>query len=93
MPLGTSTQALILAEQLRARGVRVDLAYGDKSLKGGMKAADKSGARFSIVLGDEEFKNQEVSLKEMSTGEVQSVTLSALANRLVELTATFGEHS
>jgi len=93
VPLGTSTQALILAEQLRARGVRVDLAYGDKSLKGGMKAADKSGARFSIVLGDEEFKNQEVSLKEMSTGEVQSVTLSALANRLVELTATFGEHS
>jgi histidyl-tRNA synthetase len=84
VPLGTSHQSLQIAEELRARGVRVDLAFGDRSLKGAMKAADKSGARFSAVIGQEELASGQISLKEMSSGTVKSVTLSALANHLTD---------
>ena len=70
--------ALRLAEELRAASVAVDIAYGDRSLKGGMKAADKSGARFSLVLGDDESDSETLSLKEMKDGTVHSVTIASL---------------
>ena len=70
--------AVLLAERLRSAGLQVDIAYGDRSLKGGMKAADKSRARFSLVLGDDEVASDLASLKNMKTGESRSVTISTL---------------
>ena len=93
VPLGTAPAALVIAEELRERGLRVGISYGDRALKGGMKAADKSGARYSIVLGADELASGEVALKAMKSGESQSVTLSLLANHLIGLTADFGDHS
>ena len=49
-----------------------------------MKAADKSGARFAIVIGDAELNSGSAELKNMATGETASVTLSGLANTLAE---------
>ena len=92
VPLGVGDAALALAEELRARGIKVDMAFGDKALKGAMKSADKSGARYAIVLGADELASGEVQLKEMQTGESSSVTLSALANELIERISSFGEH-
>jgi len=92
VPLGVGDAALALAEALRARGIKVDMAFGDKALKGAMKSADKSGARYAIVLGADELASGEVQLKEMQTGESSSVTLSALANELIERISSFGEH-
>ena len=82
-PLAKST-ALRLAERLRNSGLRVDIAYGDRSLKGGMKAADKSGARFSLVIGDDEIASDTAALKDMKTGESLSVKMSALEENLQE---------
>ena len=82
-PLAKST-ALRLAERLRRSGLRVDIAYGDRSLKGGMKAADKSGARFSLVIGDDEIASDTAALKDMKTGESLSVKMSALEENLQE---------
>ena len=82
-PLAKST-ALRLAERLRTSGLRVDIAYGDRSLKGGMKAADKSGARFSLVIGDDEIASDTAALKDMKTGESLSVKMSALEENLQE---------
>ena len=93
VPLGTAPAALVIAEELRERGLRVGISYGDRALKGGMKAADKSGARYSIVLGADELASGEVALKAMKSGESQSVTLSLLANHLIGLTVDFGDHS
>jgi len=93
VPLGTGDQALAIAESLRARGIKVDLAFGDKALKGAMKSADKSGAKYSIVLGADEIASGTVALKEMKSGEAVSVTLSALANELIERITGYGEHS
>jgi histidyl-tRNA synthetase len=92
VPLGTGDAALAVAEQLRQRGIRVDLAFGDKALKGAMKSADKSGAKYSIVLGVDEISSGVISLKEMKSGVTSSVTLSALANELIERIANLGEH-
>lgn len=93
VPLGTGDEALKISEELRLRGIRVDLAFGDKALKGAMKSADKSGAKYSIVLGADEISSGSVSLKEMNSGATSSVTLSALANELIERIANLGEHS
>ena len=93
VPLGTGDQALAIAESLRTRGIKVDLSFGDKALKGAMKSADKSGAKYSIVLGADEVSSGEVSLKEMKTGEVVSVTLGSLANEIIERITNYGDHS
>ena len=80
VPVSSSAKggAVLLAERLRSAGLQVDIAYGDRSLKGGMKAADKSRARFSLVLGDDEVTSDLASLKNMKTGESRSVTISTL---------------
>lgn len=84
--LGESARkrAFIIVQELRNQGFVVKQSYGDRGLKGAMKAADKSGARYSIVIGDAEISTGSVELKEMATGEAVSVTLSALASTLAE---------
>lgn len=80
-------RSFILATELRQQGFVVETSYGDRSLKGAMKAADKSGARFAIVLGDSEIDSDSVEIKNMASGDAESVTLSALANKLKELSS------
>jgi histidyl-tRNA synthetase len=48
-----------------------------------MKSADKSGARFSLVLGDDELEQGMVPLKNMVSGGIESVTLSAIASKVL----------
>ena len=73
-----------MVQSLRKSGFVVEQSYGERGLKGSMKAADKSGARFCIVMGDAEISSGNVELKNMATGEAISVTLSALATTLAE---------
>jgi histidyl-tRNA synthetase len=47
-----------------------------------MKSADKSGARYVVVLGDEEIASQSVELKNMNTGVSVSVTIESLITAL-----------
>ena len=82
MSVETKTASLLLAEKLRESGLKVDLAYGDRSLKGGMKAADKSGARFSIVIGEDELASDLATLKNMETGDGTSIKISTLHEKL-----------
>jgi len=93
VPLGTGEQALALAEELRSAQIRVDLAFGDKALKGAMKSADKSGAKFSLVLGADELASGVVKLKDMKSGESDSVTLGSLVNELNARISSYGERS
>lgn len=77
-------ESFVLVSQLRKKGFVVEQSFGDRALKGAMKAADKSGARFAIVIGDAELNSGSAELKNMATGETASVTLSGLANTLAE---------
>jgi histidyl-tRNA synthetase len=73
-----------LISDLRTADIGCDMAYGDRGLKGGMKAADKSQARYALVIGDDEVISGKCELKLMSSGEVisSSLTVSELINRL-----------
>jgi histidyl-tRNA synthetase len=84
IPLGDSAmeKSLSLAQDLRSCGIQVEMAFGDRALKGAMKAADKSGARYVVVLGDSEIASQTVNLKRMSDGVVTSVKIAQLQDQL-----------
>jgi histidyl-tRNA synthetase len=71
VPLGDAAKSALvrLAGALRAAGVRVDLAYGDRGLKGAMRAADRSGARIALVVGDRDVDAGTVGVKDLATGE------------------------
>jgi histidyl-tRNA synthetase len=89
IPLGdeSKTSALTIAQQLRSSGLRVELSFGDRALKGSMKAADKSGAAYVIVLGESEISSGTVELKQMSTGKTSSVTLASLQKHLLSVSS------
>ncbi|MBS9532133.1 histidine--tRNA ligase [Mycobacterium sp. M1] len=59
----------VLGAQLRAAGVRVDLAYGGRGLKGAMRGADRSGATLALVAGDRDIEAGVVGVKTLATGE------------------------
>lgn len=79
---GAKLQALTIAQELRNRGKRVEIAFGDRALKGAMKGADKSGATYVIVLGESEISSGTVELKEMKTGSSTSVKIESLFKAL-----------
>ena len=85
-PISHPAKALAfkLLTQLRIAGISCDMAFGDRALKGAMKAADKSGAKYGVVIGDDEIKSGMGQLKLMSSGEVisSSLTPSELIKRL-----------
>jgi histidyl-tRNA synthetase len=84
IPLGQAAKikALSIAQSLRQRGLRVEIAFGDRALKGAMKAADKSGSAYAIVLGDSELASETVDLKRMKDGDVSSVKIGELESAL-----------
>ena len=83
--LGDRARDLAFAQALKLRkeGFVVDLAFGERGLKGAMKAADKLGARYTAVLGDSEVESGRIELKEMSSGESKSITLDSVATELI----------
>jgi histidyl-tRNA synthetase len=82
VPLGDAAKdrLVVVAGALRSAGVRVDLAYGGKGLKGAMKAADRSGARYAVVLGERDLTEGVAQLKELSTGDQRPVPLPDLVD-------------
>jgi histidyl-tRNA synthetase len=84
IPLGDESkeEVLMIAQRLRASGVKTEIAFGDRALKGAMKAADKSGARYVIVLGEAELAQGSVDLKRMSDGVTSSVKIEQLQDEL-----------
>lgn len=84
VPLGAAAkdELVALAGRLREHGIRVDLAYGDRGLKGAMKAADRSGARIALVLGENELAERTIEVKDLSNGEQSKVGLDDVVAEL-----------
>ena len=80
VPLGAARQraALVVAE-LRAAGLRTDQVFGERGLKGAMKAADRSGAPVVVVIGERDVEAGVAQVKTMSTGDQVPVPLAELA--------------
>jgi len=78
------TQALIVTNQLRAAGIAADRAYDNRSMKAQMKAANRSGAAFAVIIGDDELAAGTVSIRPMRTGTVEGSEQFAVAgNELI----------
>jgi histidyl-tRNA synthetase len=68
--------AFRLAGALRAEGLVCDLDYADRSAKGQFRQADRAGARYAVVIGDEELAAGVCSLRDMTTGEQRTVPVA-----------------
>jgi histidyl-tRNA synthetase len=84
VPLGEEARkfAIELLLNLRNQGIRCDMAFGERGLKGAMKSGDKSGAKYLAVLGENEISSGQADIKHMSDGAVVSVRLSEIADFL-----------
>ncbi|MFE5771902.1 histidine--tRNA ligase [Streptomyces sp. NPDC056485] len=65
-----------LVTELRKAGVAADISYGGKGLKGAMKDANRSGARFAVIAGDRDLAEGVVQLKDMESGEQSPLALA-----------------
>jgi histidyl-tRNA synthetase len=81
-PLGEMAlrRAAVMARDLRRSGLVVELSEG--KLKRGMELANKLGARFALIVGDNELAAGRFALKDMSSGEQESLTPDEIAARL-----------
>ncbi len=84
VPLGTTAKAwaLTTVNELRAAGVATDMVFGERGLKGAMKAADRSGARWAVVVGDRDLEAGVAQVKDLSDGSQEAVPLSELLEKL-----------
>jgi histidyl-tRNA synthetase len=71
-----------LVTELRKAGVATDMAYGGKSMKAGMKAANRSGARYALIAGERDLAEGAVQLKDLESGEQEALALDAVVSTL-----------
>jgi histidyl-tRNA synthetase len=85
VPLGDAGKLSLVkvVAELRARGVRADLAYGDRGLKGAMRAADRSGASVALVAGDRDIDAGTVGVKDLATGEQVDVAVDSVVSEVI----------
>jgi histidyl-tRNA synthetase len=78
--MGEKAEDTVVAilQKLRHAGISAGYEIDKKSVKAQMRAADKSGAEYSIVLGDDELASGIVTLKNMKSGEQEQTPLAEL---------------
>lgn len=79
-PLGDNAKALArkIVFELRRKGVSAETDIMDRSVKAQMKYADKIGAKFVIVIGDDEIEKGVVSVKNMADGTTEERSIESL---------------
>ncbi|MFJ9865052.1 histidine--tRNA ligase [Streptomyces sp. NPDC101165] len=84
VPLGEEARRVLFAKvtELRKAGVATDFSYGGKGLKGAMKNANRSGARYAIVAGERDLAEGVVQLKDMESGEQTAVGVNDIVAEL-----------
>lgn len=74
-----------LVDALRAAGIRTDMSYGDRGLKGAMKGADRAGAKFALVLGESELETGTVAVKNLRDHEQETIALESAVETIFAL--------
>ena len=84
VPIGDAARhvSVGLLAELREAGIRADMAYGGRGLKGSMKAADKSGAPRVVIIGEDEVAAQNVQVKDMQQGSQQAMNREEVVGEL-----------
>ena len=83
IPLGAraEAEAIGLLNRLRSAGIAADMSYRG-NMKKRLSRADAAGARFAVILGDDELDRGEAQLKMLQSGEQRSVALDRLVETL-----------
>ncbi|HEV2115514.1 MAG TPA: histidine--tRNA ligase [Terriglobales bacterium] len=79
---GMNREAARLARELRQSGIVVDLGDESFRLKKSLETASKLGARFALIVGENEAQSGVFALKHLASGQQQSVPRSDLAGRI-----------
>ena len=74
-----------ITNQLRARDIKTEYDHVGRSFKAQFKYANKIGARFVVILGDDEVKQAQVKLKDMETGDEGYVAITALPSKIEQI--------
>ena len=85
------SEVTLLVTELREDGLRAERTYGDRSFKAQMKVADRSGARFAVMLGKHEAERGAVAVKDLRSGEQVEVPRELVAGWLQERRETEDE--
>jgi histidyl-tRNA synthetase len=78
------SQAFLLLQQLRQAGISADMSFSGGSMKSQMGKANKANARFALILGEEEMKNNTVALKDMKTSQQKTVAIENVVGAIHE---------
>jgi histidyl-tRNA synthetase len=78
-------EALPLVTELRRAGIGADWDLMGRQMKGQMKAADRSGARWAAIIGDDELEAGEVTLRDLVSGEQKRVARGELVTQVKDL--------
>ncbi len=70
--------AVHLARQLRQAGIGALVPFGDRSLKSQLKAADRAGVRYAVIIGEGELANDQATVRDLSDGAQQTVARGEL---------------
>src|SRR5207248_10853514 len=83
-PLGEATdkEAAKLARELRRDDVSVELGNESFRLKKSLETASKIGARFALIVGEKEVESNQFALKNLASGEQESVPRAELARHI-----------
>jgi histidyl-tRNA synthetase len=86
VPIGEDARRLLFntVVELRRNGIAADLAYGNRGLKGAMRAADRSGAAYAVVLGERDLQAGVAQLRDLTTGDQSAIALTELVEHLQE---------
>ncbi|HEU0174482.1 MAG TPA: histidine--tRNA ligase [Blastocatellia bacterium] len=75
-------RAFEVARDLRAAGVAVAMEFEERKMKKAMAAADKSRARYALIIGENEVASGRYGLKNLASGEQESLTLDEIITKL-----------
>ena len=73
-------EAMKVAAELRKSEIATIMATGDKSLKGQLRQANSLGSNYVLILGEQEIRNRNAILRDMKSGEQQTISLAEKAN-------------
>ena len=83
--------AVLITEQLRRAGVSTDRAYDGRSMKSQMKSAAKSGARFAVIVGEDEVATGTATVRDLAESSQDQISIDDLVPALAARVASTQE--
>jgi len=86
IPVGQEaiTKVVGLAGEIRTSGIRAEIAYDGRSIKAAMKSADRSGAKFAVIIGEDEIANSSAVIKNLVDGSQEHLPIESVISVLLD---------